>query len=135
MAPVLLYDGDCGLCARSVQFVLRHDRRGTLRFAPLQGAFARDVLARHPSLATVDSVVWVEPAADGAAERVAVRSDAALLAVAYLGGWWSLLRAGRVMPKPLRDAVYDFVARHRHQFTRPQCLIPPPDVRHRFIDT
>lgn len=134
MAPVLLYDGTCGLCAASVQFVLRHDRRGTLRFAPLQGRFAGEVIARHPELGPVDSVVWVEPAQDGTAERVLIRSDAALRAVEYLGGWWSLLRAGRAVPKPLRDAIYDFVARHRHQFTRAHCLLPEPGVRHRFVE-
>jgi len=134
MASVLLYDGTCGLCAASVQFVLRHDRTGTLRFAPLQGTFARRVIDRHPELAGVDSVVWVDLSDAGEPTATAVRSEAALRAVAYLGGWWSLLSAGRVLPRALRDVVYDFVARHRHQFTREQCLLPHPDQRQRFIE-
>jgi hypothetical protein len=71
-SPVLLYDGTCGFCAESVQLVLRHDRRRTLRFAALQGAFGVDVRARHPELARVDSVVWVDPPLAGQAERVLV---------------------------------------------------------------
>lgn len=134
MASVLLYDGTCGLCAASVQFVLRHDRTGTLQFAPLQGTYASRVLAQHPELAGTDSVVWVETHDSGKPDTIAVRSEAALRAVAYLGGWWSLLRAGRVLPRALRDAVYDFVARHRHQFTREQCFLPTADQRPRFID-
>jgi predicted DCC family thiol-disulfide oxidoreductase YuxK len=59
--PVLLYDGSCGFCAESVQLVLRHDRRGTLQFAALDGTFGREVLARHPELGQVDSVVWYDP--------------------------------------------------------------------------
>jgi predicted DCC family thiol-disulfide oxidoreductase YuxK len=59
-AAVLLYDGTCGFCATSVQWVLQRDRRKTLCFAALQGETARPILARHPELANVDSVVWVE---------------------------------------------------------------------------
>ena len=62
MSSVLLYDGTCGFCADSVQLVLRHDRRRTLRFASLQGAFGTAVRARHPELARADTVVWVDPA-------------------------------------------------------------------------
>lgn len=133
MSPVLLYDGTCGLCAASVQFVLRHDRRGTLRFASLQGTFGQQVMAQHPELRSIDSVIWVQPASASTRETVAVRSDAALRVVAYLGGWWSLVAAARVIPRPLRDAIYDFVATHRHRLTTTQCLVPDSSMRHRFI--
>jgi predicted DCC family thiol-disulfide oxidoreductase YuxK len=135
-AAVLLYDGTCGFCAESVQLVLRHDRRRTLRFASLQGAFGTAVRARHPELEGVDSVIWAEPGADRGAGRVFVRSDAALRVARYLGGWWSLALAARVLPRPVRDAGYDLIARHRHRLLGdgPHCLIPPPDVRERFLD-
>jgi predicted DCC family thiol-disulfide oxidoreductase YuxK len=135
-SPVLLYDGTCGFCAESVQLVLRHDRRRTLRFAALQGAFGVDVRARHPELARVDSVVWVDPPLAGQAERVLVRSDAALRVARYLGGWFHLARLAAVLPRPLRDAGYDLVARHRHRLLSdgPSCLIPAPEVRGRFLD-
>ena len=85
MSPVLLYDGTCGFCARSVQLILRHDRRGTLRFAALQGGYGAEVRSRHPELAGIDSMVWVEPATPGNPERLWVRSGAALQMVRYLG--------------------------------------------------
>ena len=133
--PVLLYDGTCGFCAESVQLVLRHDRQGTLRFAALDSPFGRAVLARHPELARVDSVVWCEPATDGAGERLLTRSSAALRVARYLGGPWRLATAAGLIPRFLRDPLYDLVARHRHQLARggPHCLVPTPDQRARFL--
>ena len=134
--PVLLYDGTCGFCAESVQLVLRHDRRRTLRFAALQGQFGEAVRARHPELRRIDSVVWVDPAASGKPGRVLVRSDAALQVARYLGGWWRLLEVGRLVPRPVRDAAYDLIARHRHTLSGggPACLVPAPEERERFLD-
>jgi len=133
---VLLYDGLCGFCNSSVQMVLRHDRRGTLRFAALQGAYGEAVRARHPELNNVDSIVLVERPAEGGEERVYVRSDAALRVVAYLGGWWKLLLVFRVMPRAARDFLYDLFARYRYRLfgKYDQCLVPSPDVRSRFVD-
>jgi predicted DCC family thiol-disulfide oxidoreductase YuxK len=135
--PVLLYDGTCGFCAESVQLVLRHDRRQTLRFAALQGEFGAAVRARHPALDWVDSIVWVEAAGESEPERVLVRSDAALRVARYLGGWFTLVRLGTLVPHALRDRVYDLIARHRHQLltTGPSCLVPSAEVRGRFLDS
>ncbi len=135
---VLLYDGTCGFCATNVQFVLRNERaRRSLRFASLQSDAGTDVRSRHPELADVDSVIWVEPANGEQREVVFVRSAAVLRVLAYLGGPWTLLgQLGRLVPRVIRDAVYDFVARHRHQITRadPSCLLPTPEQRRRFLD-
>ncbi len=119
MNPVLLYDGQCGMCTDGVQRVLRHDHQGTLRFAPLQGTFAATVKARHPELDSVDSMVWVEPAGDGS-EQLFIRSSAGLRIARYLGG----------------DALYDFVARHRHTIAgrSDHCLVPTPEIRSRFLE-
>ncbi len=134
-APILLYDGTCGFCAESVQLVLRHDRRKSLRFASLQGDYGISARARHPELEGVDSIVWVDPAAPEG-ERLLVRSDAALRVARYLGGWWSLGMAALVLPRPLRDAAYLFIARHRHRLlaSGQSCLLPGADVRDRFLD-
>ena len=134
--PVLLYDGLCGFCDGTVQFILKHDRRGTLRFATLQGDFARDVIARHPDLAGVDSLVLVEPDPASGKERVSVRSDGALRVARYLGGPWNLARATAIVPRFLRDLAYDGFARIRYRvFGRyDACPIPTPEQRARFID-
>lgn len=131
--PVLLYDGTCGVCAGSVQFILRHDRHGFLRFAPLQGQFAAAVISRHPQLRAIDSVVWLEPADRDGIEQVAIRSEAALRVVRYLGGGWRWLAVLRLVPRPVRDAAYDLIARHRHRWVREQCLVPTAAERGRFI--
>jgi predicted DCC family thiol-disulfide oxidoreductase YuxK len=135
-APILLYDGTCGFCAWSVRLVLHHDRRQTLRFASLQGDYGTGVRSRHAELAGVDSIVWVEPDGDGRKEAVAVRSEAALRVARYLGGWWTLGLAGWVIPLPIRDALYDVIARNRHKLVGAgaSCLLPGPEVRQRFLD-
>lgn len=138
---LLLYDGTCGFCASSVQWVLRRDRRWTLRFAALQGETARPILARHPELATVDSVVWVEGSPEAlkareAREVVLVRSEAAMAVGRYLGGGWAVAaQLAALIPRGLRDGGYDLIARHRHKLTRngPKCLLPTPEERERFL--
>jgi len=134
--PVLLYDGACGFCSETVRFVLHHDRRGTLRFAPLQGRWAAQLIARHPDLADIDSLLWVETRADGA-ERVLARSAAALRVARYLGGPWRLALVAWLSPRVARDWAYDLVARHRHQLFSPAetCFVPPREVRARFLDS
>lgn len=132
--PVLLYDGACGLCSRTVQLVLRHDRDGRLRFAPLDGPFASSLRNRHPALAAVDSLVWVEAPQGSGPERVLTGSEAALRVAAYLGGLWRLAALARVVPRRLRDAAYGLVARHRHHLAAPACVVSSPAERARFLE-
>lgn len=131
----MLYDGLCGFCDGTVQFILKHDRRGTLKFATLQGDFARAVIARHPELEGVDSLVLVERDSSGT-EHVHVRSDGALHVARYLGGAWHLARSVAIIPRFLRDLAYDGFARIRYRvFGRYNaCPIPSPEQRARFID-
>lgn len=133
--PVLLYDGVCGICNRSVQTILRFDRRGTLRFAALDSDFARGVIARHPGLQDLDSMVFVQNP-DRPDERIAVRSAAALQVLSYLGGPFRLLLAARLIPAGLRDWLYDRFAAIRYRLggRHDTCPVPSPDVRSRFLD-
>jgi predicted DCC family thiol-disulfide oxidoreductase YuxK len=133
-APVLLYDGVCGLCNKAVQTVLDNDQRKTMRFAALQSDFGQRVVARHPELRGVDSVVYLEQI--NGEERVHVRSNAALKVASYLGGAWKLSLAARVIPRPLRDFLYNVVARYRYRFfgKYDTCMLPPQEARARFLD-
>jgi predicted DCC family thiol-disulfide oxidoreductase YuxK len=137
-SAILLFDGTCGFCARSVQFVLaRERRRQTLRFASLQSPTGLDAKHRHPELANVDSVIWLEPKDLDKPERVLARSDAALQVMRYLGGGWGAVAAiGGIVPRFLRNGIYDLIARHRHELVRDaaSCLLPTPEQRTRFID-
>lgn len=133
--PLMLYDGDCGFCASAVRFVLKRDRARTLHFAPLQGRTAALIRERHPWLAAVDSMAWVETL-PGGSERVLVRSAAALRAARYLGGIWRIASGiGWLVPARAADRVYDAFARHRHRLAPSDaCYVPSPAERDRFLD-
>jgi predicted DCC family thiol-disulfide oxidoreductase YuxK len=131
-AEYLFYDGHCGLCHRAVKFVLKHDRSGrTFRFAPLQGATFAARVAMERRAGLPDSVVV--QTRDGA---LLVRSNAFLHILRRLGGGWAVLAALLgVIPRGLRDLVYDLVARIRYRvFGRRDdvCPIVPPELRARF---
>jgi predicted DCC family thiol-disulfide oxidoreductase YuxK len=117
-----------------VQLVLRADRKGSLRFAPLQGDFARGVLDRHRELEGVDSIAWVEWD-ERERERVRVRSEAVLRLAGYLGLPWRLLTLGRFIPRSIRDRLYDWVARRRHRWFRnaAACRLPSAAERERMV--
>jgi predicted DCC family thiol-disulfide oxidoreductase YuxK len=133
---VLLYDGECGLCARSIQFVLQREsvaQQSLLQFAALHSEFGAYVRTRHPDVANVDSIVWYETFPTGASQ-VRVRSDAALAVALHLGGTWrAVARLGAFVPRPLRDAVYDAIARRRLQLAAPACVVPTATQRSRFL--
>lgn len=116
--------------------MLSHERPdGTLRFARLEGPLGSAIRARHPQLATIDSVLWYEPATASTPETLLWRSRGALRVAHYLGGIWSLLASlGTLVPRPLRDAAYDWIARHRHELAADACLLPTPAQRARFLD-
>jgi predicted DCC family thiol-disulfide oxidoreductase YuxK len=134
--PVLLYDGTCGFCHASVHFVLRHDKKRSLRFASLGGEYGRSVIEERPDLQGIDSVVWWEPATSDRPPVVLTRSAAALRIAQYLGGAWSLMRIFTAVPRPIRDRIYDLIARHRQRLlgSAEQCITPPADSRDRFLD-
>jgi predicted DCC family thiol-disulfide oxidoreductase YuxK len=128
--PVLLFDGVCNLCNGSVQWVLRHDREARFRFAALQSDTGQALLRRFGlDPAQLDTVVLV----DG--ERIFLRSDAPLEVARRLGGIWASLFIFKVLPRSLRDAAYDWVARHRYRWFGRQesCLLPRPEWKERFV--
>jgi predicted DCC family thiol-disulfide oxidoreductase YuxK len=133
---MLLYDGLCRFRNGTVRFVLAHDRRGTLRFAALQGDFARQVLSRHPEFANMDSLILVDRDATSRAEQLFARSAAALRIVSYFGGPWKLALVLAVIPRFVRDAAYDLFARFRYRlFGRyKSCPMPSGEQRARFRD-
>ena len=128
--PLVLYDGECGLCDKSVQFILKHDRRGVFKFTTLQSEAGRHYL-RDAGLPDDyrGSVLLVDD------KGVHSHSTAALRIARRLDGAAGLIGVGRVVPRPLRDVVYNFVARHRFQWFghADACRLPTPDESARFL--
>jgi len=131
---LILYDGLCGLCDRSVQWLLGHDRRQALVFAPLQGETARPYLAAAGAERGFDTMVCVERTTSGG-ESVTTRSRAWFRIVRRLGLPWSLLGLFRVLPTFLTDAVYRVVSRNRTRWFRrlEACRVPDASTRRRFL--
>ena len=129
---VLFYDGHCGLCHRSVKFVLKHDRSGNaFRFAPLQGSTFQLRVFPEQRAALPDSIVVLTDT-----RALLVRSDAFIHVLRrFGGGWWFLAGIIDVIPRPLRDLAYNFVARVRYRIFGKRddlCPVLPPDLRKRF---
>jgi predicted DCC family thiol-disulfide oxidoreductase YuxK len=127
---VILYDGECGLCDRLVQWVLPRDREGRFRFAALQSEWAQSALRRHRlPTADFDSMVVLE------GDRVFLRSTAALRVLRALPGWrWTY--GFMLVPRAVRDVVYSWIARSRKRWfpTPVACGVPQPEWRDRFIE-
>lgn len=136
MSHLVLYDGVCGLCDHFVQFLLRIDGQDRLRFAALQGPIGMKILTEAGRAATALSTVIVVADFERPSQRLLDRSDAALFAIASAGGVYRAAKALRLVPRFIRDAIYDLVARWRYRiFGRfDACPIPGPATRAKFLD-
>ncbi|QMV40195.1 thiol-disulfide oxidoreductase DCC family protein [Cohnella cholangitidis] len=131
-APViLLIDGECNMCHGISRFVIRRDPKAKFRFASLQSNTGQRMLQEGGlSASDLDTVVMVDNG------RYDTKSTAALRLFRKLGGAWALLYIGIIVPKAIRDRVYDMIARRRYRWfgRNESCLIPTADVRKRFIE-
>ena len=128
--PVVLFDGVCNLCNGLVQFIIPRDPEGRIHFAPLQSDAGKALLSGHGLPAgNLDSVVVVE------GDDVYRKSDAAIRLAELLGWPYRAASVGKVVPKPLRDGLYDIVAANRYDVfgRKDQCMLPDDDVRDRFL--
>ncbi len=127
--PVLIFDGDCAMCNRTVQFVLRLDRTERFRFLPVRSPLGEKVyreLGLDPE--KPDTAVLLSGG------NAYVKSDAVIRSATMLGLPWSIIGVTLLIPERLRDLVYDFVARNRKRFQRgDRCHIPKPSERERFL--
>ena len=128
--PILLFDGHCNLCNAWVNFIVKRDSSSTIRFASLQSLAGRRLLEEHkidPNY--IDSLVLFEE------ERFSVSSNAALRILSYLDGWERYLISLTVLPQPLRDLVYRFIANNRYKWfgKREQCMVPTAGLSKRFL--
>ncbi len=128
---LVLYDGVCGMCDHTVQFLLDEDTAQTLKFAALQGETAT---RRADVPADLKSVAFVMNHGT-AQEKIYFRSDAVLRMLDQIGGFWRVMSWLRVVPHSLRDMVYDAIAQRRYRWfgKLDTCRIPSPELRARFL--
>lgn len=128
--PVILFDGVCNLCNRSVQFIIKRDRNKKFCFAALQGKAGEAFLKKFDLPAdTFNSFILVE------GDKVYTRSAAALRVAKHLGGGWTLLYGFMMLPRFARDAMYNVIARNRYKWfgKREECMVPTPELMDRFL--
>ncbi len=126
---IILFDGICNLCNALIRWIIQRDQRAHFKFSALQSDAGQRVLSSH-AIPKIDTVLLVD---DG---RVYVKSEAALRILRQLGGIGRLSPVLRMIPRRMRDGIYDFVARNRYGWfgRQDQCMIPTDDVRSRFLD-
>jgi predicted DCC family thiol-disulfide oxidoreductase YuxK len=126
--PVVFYDGDCGFCNRSVQFILDHERGEDIHFCALQSETAKEFFREQnlpePDLSTF--YFW-----NG--KQLYERSSGGLRVASHLKAPYSWLRIFTIVPKFIRNGVYNWIARRRHKLASQQCALPTPEQRKRFM--
>lgn len=125
---IMVFDSHCVLCSRTVRWVIRHDPNRRVAFAGTQSAAGKGLFDASGHDANVTFLLVTR---DG----VRVRSDAGLALIEMLGKWRALAAIGRRIPRPLRDGVYDLVARNRYRIfgRREACAVPGADERARYL--
>lgn len=127
--PVILFDGVCNLCSRSVQFIIRHDSAKTFRFASLQSSFGQNILKLyHLSANNFNSFILLENG------NIYLRSTAALLVTKRLDGFIKLLYGFIIIPAIIRNAFYNIIANNRYKWfgKKDECWLPTPELKSLF---
>ena len=128
---VILFDGVCNFCNGAVNFVLKQDKKGIFNFAALQSAAGQKLLQQYNlAMKDFDSFVLIENG------KVFKKSTASLRVMNRLPWYWKEAQILRIVPRFLRDAIYDFIATNRYRWfgKKEQCMIPTPEIRSRFLN-
>ncbi|MDA9554824.1 thiol-disulfide oxidoreductase DCC family protein [Pelobium sp.] len=127
---IILFDGVCNLCNGFVQFVIKRDKKANFKFAALQSAAAKEILlANQLNPQELKTVIFIRD------HKVYTQSDAALQIAKGLDGLWPLAGVLLVIPKFIRNAVYQFIAKNRYRWfgEKETCMVPTPDLQNRFL--
>ena len=127
--PIVFFDGVCGLCNKFVNFLMRKDKKGKLRFATLQGKTADQLIAIKGKV-NMDTIILYDNG------KIYYRSTAALKLFTTLGGTWKLMAMFFIVPPFLRNFVYDIIARNRYKWygKRAVCRVPMKEEQQKFLD-
>ena len=128
--PIILFDGVCNFCNGAINFVLKQDKKGIFRFAPLQSEAGQKLLQQfNLSIKDFDSFVLIDQG------KVYKKSAASLRVMNQLPWYWKEVQIFRIIPRIFRDAIYDFIANNRYKWfgKKDQCMVPGPGMRNRFL--
>ena len=128
--PIILFDGICNLCDGAVQFIIKHDPDGIFLFASLQSEAGQNLLKQYQlPLENFNSFILLQD------DKAYNKSTGALKVARQIKGAWSWLYIFMIIPKFIRDAVYDWIAQNRYKWfgKKDACMIPTPKLRARFL--
>jgi predicted DCC family thiol-disulfide oxidoreductase YuxK len=128
--PIVLFDGVCNLCNGAVQFIIRHDKKNIFMFASLQSEVGRKILEQYNfPLDELNSFILIEN------NKAYTRSTGALRVAKKINGLWPLLYGFIIIPKFIRDSIYNWVAGNRYKWfgKKDACMIPTPELKARFL--
>ncbi|OIQ36107.1 MAG: thiol-disulfide oxidoreductase [Bacteroidetes bacterium MedPE-SWsnd-G1] len=129
--PLILFDGICNLCNSSVQFVLKKDKNKQFIFASIQSDAAKEILLQFSkNNSDLDSIYLIYKG------RLYTKSSAILRIGNLLGGFYALVIIFWIVPKPIRNWAYDFIAKNRYEWygKKDACMIPTPEIKNRFLN-
>jgi len=127
---IVFYDGSCGLCHKSIQFILKRESSDVLRFSTLDSQKANQVIPLSLKDEDLDSIVLIQKG------KMYTESTAALKITAYLKGAWPLMQFFFIVPKPIRDSIYAWIARNRYKWfgKNEQCMLANESTKGRFLE-
>ena len=127
--PVILFDGVCNFCNGSINFLIKLDKKERLRFSPLQSEFGQVMLKFEKLPPVPNSFILI------VGDKWYEKSSATLKIFEFLPWYWKWTKVFWLVPKFIRDGLYDFVSKRRYKWfgKKDQCMIPTPEVRKRFL--
>ncbi len=127
---ILLFDGECNLCNRTVQFIIKRDKKGQFVFASLQSDTGKFLLEKYNvNVIGLETFVLIKN------DMAYLRSDATMEVLKGIDGFWKLLYAFKIIPTFIRDGVYKFIAKRRYRlFGKTTCMVPTAELKSRFLE-
>ena len=128
--PIILFDGVCNFCNRTINIILKYDKDAYFQFAPSQSNAAMGIMQQFGlEQQAITSVILIDN------EKVYTKTDAVIQIANRLSGWPKIVRFIKFIPKPIRDFAYDLIAKNRYALfgKRASCRIPDASIQDRFL--